>query len=111
MFKSLTHFFATAISKFLTVEPKIEAVATKIEAAAPEIEAVSAAIPTYGPLAVSIEKAGEMALGGLVSVVHVLGEAAQAKLLDAGFDITAINTAVDVYKNLPGEIKTLVTAK
>jgi hypothetical protein len=107
-FKSIGHFFATAVSKFLVVEPKIEAVAAKVAAEATTVEAVSAVIPVYGPAAVKIEQAGVMALGAIVGAIHALGEAAKQKLLDAGLDETAIETAVDVYKNLPGEVKKLV---
>ena len=109
LFASVTHFFAKAINVFLTADPKIEAAAAKIEAAGPEIEAVAAAVPVYGPVAVTIEKAGEMALGALVSVLHVFGTAAQAKLLNAGLDVTAIQTAQAVYDKLPGEVKAMVS--
>jgi hypothetical protein len=109
LFKNIGHFFATAVSKFLAVEPKVEAVAAKVEAAAPQVEAVEAVIPTYGPLAVDITKAGEMALGAVVGVLHALGNAGQAKLLDAGLDQTAISTALDVYHKLPGQVKAMVT--
>lgn len=108
VFKSIGHFFATAVSKFLAVEPKIEAVAAGVEAAAPKVEAVTAVVPVYGPAAVKIEQAGVMALGAIVGAIHTLGEAAQQKLLDAGLDETAIQTAVDVYNKLPGEVKALV---
>jgi hypothetical protein len=108
LFKSVGHFFATGISKFLVAEPKIEAAEAKIEAAAPQVEAVTATVPVYGPEAVTIEKAGVMALGAIVGVLHTLGAAAQQKLQDAGLDETAIQTAADVYKQLPGEIKTLI---
>jgi hypothetical protein len=111
MFKSLTHFFATAIGKFLQVEPKIEKVAGQVENAMPEVEAVTAAVPVYGPAAVTIEKAGEMALGAVVAVLHAFGAAAQQKLVDAGLDITAIETAADVYKNLPTAVVAMVKAK
>lgn len=110
IFKNIGHFFATAVSKFLVAEPKIEAVAAKVETAAPIVEAVTAAVPVYGPLGVKIEQAGVMALGAIVGVIHALGDAAQAKLLDAGLDITAIQTAQDVYTKLPGTVKTLVTS-
>jgi hypothetical protein len=110
IFKNIGHFFATAVSKFLVLEPKIEHVATEVAADAPVVEAVTAAVPVYGPLAVPIEKAGVMALGAIVGVLHALGAAAEAKLLDAGLDITAIQTAQDVYTKLPGQIKTLVAS-
>lgn len=108
LFKNVGHFFATAIQKFLGVEPKIEAVATQVENAAPAVEAGEALIPVYGPAAVTITKAGVMALGALVGVIHSLGDAAEQKLLDVGLDTVAVQTAVDVYKNLPGQIKQLV---
>jgi hypothetical protein len=109
VFKSLGHFFATAVSKFLTVEPKIEAAAARVATEAATVEAVTAVVPVYGPAAVKIEQAGVMALGAIVAVLHSLGAAAQQKLLDAGLDETAIQTAVDVYNKLPGEVKTLVS--
>ena len=108
LFHNIGHFFATAISKFLAIEPKIENVASQIENAAPGVEAVTAAIPVYGPTAVTLEKAGVMAIGAIVGALHALGAAAEQKLLDAGLDITAIQTAQDVYQKLPGEIKAMV---
>lgn len=109
LFRNIGHFFATAIEKFLSIEPKVEAVAAKVEAAGPGVEAIEAVIPTYGPLAVDITKAGEMALGAIVGALHALGSAAQAKLLDAGLDQNAISTAVDVYQKLPGQVAAMVT--
>lgn len=108
LFKNIGHFFATAVTKFLAAEPKIEAAAANVEAAAPVAEAVTAAVPVYGPAAVKIEQAGVMALGAIVGAIHALGAAAQQKLLDAGLDATAIQTAADVYAKLPSEVKTLV---
>jgi hypothetical protein len=108
IFKNVGHFFAAAVSKFLVVEPKIEAAAAQVAAAAPQVEAITAVIPVYGPEAVKIEQAGVMALGAIVSVIHALGDAAQAKLVDAGLDLTAVQTAQDVYAKLPAQLKAMV---
>ena len=109
LFTSIGHFFAKAVSVFLSVEPKIDAGAAKVEAAGASVEAVTAAIPVYGPMAVTIEKAGEMALGAIVGVIHSFGAAAQSNLTNAGLDITAIQTAQAVYDKLPSEVKAMVT--
>jgi hypothetical protein len=113
-FKNLGHFFATAVSKIFAAVPKVVAGADKVNAAvqaeAPTVEAVTAVVPVYGPLAVKIEQAGVMALGAIVGVIHALGDAAEAKLLDAGLDQTAIQTAQDVYSKLPSEIKAIVSS-
>ena len=113
IFKNVGHFFATAINKILTsaptVEAKADAVNAQVQTSVIGVEAVSSVIPVYGPEAVTIEKAGAMALGAIVGIIHMFGEAAKSKLLDVGLDQTAIDTAVSVYSSLPGSIKALVT--
>lgn len=91
-FKSLGHFFATAVQRILADTPKIEASATAAEGSAEVVETVSAALPVYGPLAVTVEKAGYALIGELIAVLHAGDAAAEAKLADAGLDINVINT-------------------
>ena len=85
VFKSIGHFFAVAIQAILVDGPKIEA-------GAPVVEAVTSLVPVYGPLAVTVEKAGYALLGELLGVLHAGGEAAEAKLADAGLDANVIAT-------------------
>ena len=87
-FRSVGHFFAVIVEKVL---PKVQATESTVEA-------VSAAIPTYGPLAVTAEKAGYAVLGELVAVINAGGDAAKAKLNDAGLDIKVIETVEDLLK-------------
>lgn len=89
-FKSVGHFFAKAFA-FLP----------KIEATAGTVETVTAAVPTYGPLAVSVEKAGYAVLGELAAVINAGGAAASSKLSDAGLDINVIQTVEALVKAVP----------
>lgn len=91
-FKSVGHFFATVFQKALTIIPKIEATAATVET-------VTAAIPTYGPLAVPVEKAAYAVLGEIAAVLNAGGTAASTKLADAGLDINVIQTVEDLLKN------------
>ena len=87
-FKSVGHFFAVVIEKVI---PKVQATESTVEE-------VSAVVPTYGPLAVSVEKAGYAVLGELAAVINAGGDAAKAKLNDAGLDIKVIETVEDLLK-------------
>jgi hypothetical protein len=97
-FKSVGHFFAKAFQAIVAELPKIEATAATVET-------VSAQIPVYGPLAVTAEKAAYAVLGELSAVLTAGGEAAAAKLADAGLDINVINTVKAFVASVP----TLVT--
>jgi len=119
LFNNVGHFFATAVSHILFVVKGMPSAVEKVADAAdtanaavqkeaPLVEAVTAAIPTYGPAAVPIEKAAVMVLGAVCGVIHTLGEAAAQKFADLGLDQTAIQTAVDVYQKIPGDVKALV---
>jgi hypothetical protein len=93
-FKSVGHFFATVFEKVLADIPKVEATASTVEA-------VTAAIPTFGPLALPIEKAGYAVLGELASVLTAGGAAAEAKLADAGLDTNVIATVKALLASIP----------
>ena len=93
-FKSVGHFFATVYEKVVAVIPKIEASATTVET-------VTASVPVYGPLGLTVEKAGYALLGELSAVLNAGGEAAKAKLNDAGLDINVISTVEDLVKSVP----------
>lgn len=94
MFKSIGHFFATFYQKAIAIIPKVEATATTVET-------VTAAIPVYGPLGLSIEKAGYAVLGELSAVLNAGGAAASAKLADAGLDINVIQTIEALIAEFP----------
>jgi hypothetical protein len=94
-FKSIGHFFAKAYTAVVSEIPKIEATATTVEA-------VTAKIPVYGPLGVTVEQAGYATLGEISAVLTAGGDAAAAKLADAGLDINVINTVKDVAASIPG---------
>jgi hypothetical protein len=101
-FKSVGHFFATVFQKVVAVIPKVEATEGTVEA-------VTAKIPVYGTLALPIEKLGYAALGELASVLNAGGDAAKAKLADAGLDINVITTVEDLLKSVP-QFSALISA-
>jgi hypothetical protein len=94
MFKSVGHFFATLYQKVVAVLPSIQ----KTEAT---VEAVTAKVPVYGPLAVTIEQAGYAVLGELSAVLNAGGAAVEAKLNDAGLDIKVIQTVQAIVASVP----------
>lgn len=94
MFKSVGHFFATVFQKVVAVLPKIEATEGTVET-------VTAQVPVYGALALPIEKLGYAALGELANVLNAGGDAARAKLNDAGLDIKVITSVEDLLKTVP----------
>jgi hypothetical protein len=94
MFKSVGHFFAVVYKNVLSTLPAIAA-------SKGVVEAVTAKVPVYGPLAVSVEDAGYALLGELSAVLNAGGAAAAAKLNDAGLDIKVIQTVQDLVANVP----------
>jgi hypothetical protein len=93
-FKSVGHFFATAFQRVVAVLPKVEATEATVEA-------VTAKIPVYGPLGLTIEKAGYAVLGELSAVLTAGGAAARAKLADAGLDENVITTVEALVASVP----------
>lgn len=93
-FKSVGHFFATVFQDALKAVPAIEATATTVET-------VTAAVPTYGPLAVPVEQAAYAVLGEVAAVLNATGPAASAKLADAGLDVNVIQTVEALLKSIP----------
>jgi hypothetical protein len=93
-FKSVGHFFAKVYQDVIGALPKIEATAGTVEK-------VTADIPVYGPLAVTVEQAGYAVLGELSAVLNAGGAAVEAKLADAGLDINVINTVKAVVQSVP----------
>lgn len=94
MFKSVGHFFATVFQKVVAVLPAVE----KTEGT---VETVTAQVPVYGPLAVTVEKAGYAVLGELAAVLNAGGAATAAKLNDAGLDIKVIQTVQALVASVP----------
>src|SRR5579859_5197976 len=90
-FKTVGHFFATVIQKVIPAVQKTEGV----------VETVTAAVPTYGPLALPVEKAAYAVLGELAAVLNAGGAAASTKLSDAGLDINVIKTVESLLSSLP----------
>ena len=91
-FKSVGHFFATVFTKLKADEPKIEAGINTVEATATTVETVTAAVPVYGPLALTVEKAAYAVLGEIAGVLHAGDSAAASKLQDAGLDVNVVQT-------------------
>lgn len=93
-FKSVGHFFATVYEVALGDIGKAESTAGVVEK-------VSAIVPVYGPLAVSVEKAGYAVLGELSAVLSAGGSAAKSKLTDAGLDQNVIATVEALMGSIP----------
>lgn len=94
VFKSTGHFLATVFQKALKVIPVIEQTATTVET-------VTSAVPVYGPLALTVEKAAYAVLGEVASVLVTTDAAAKAKLSDSGLDINVISTVEALVKDIP----------
>jgi hypothetical protein len=94
MFKSVGHFFATLYQKVIAVIPKVEATEATVEK-------VTAAVPVYGPLGLTIENAAYAVLGELSAVLNAGGAAVAAKLNDAGLDIKVIQTVQALVASVP----------
>ena len=92
--KSIGHFFAKVYTAVVDELPKIEATASTVET-------VTAAIPVYGPLALTVEKAGYAVLGELSAALNAGGAAVAAKLADAGLDINVIQTVQAIVASVP----------
>jgi hypothetical protein len=113
MWKSLGHFFASVFQKVLAVN-------TAVQKDAPVIEGATAAIPVYGPLAVTVEQAAFAVLGEIAAAINAGGAAAEAHLTSAGLDQNVIDTVkavaastvslADVVKAAPATKATAVTA-
>ena len=100
-FKSVGHFFATVFQKVVAAEPKVEAGIVKVEDSAATVETVTAAVPVYGPLALTVEKAGYAVLGEIAAVLNAGDKAAAAKLADAGLDINVISSVQSLLASVP----------
>lgn len=93
-FKSVGHFFAKFYKAIAGDVPAI--LATE-----PTVEAVTAKIPVYGPLALTIEDAGYAVLGELSALLNAGDAAVEAKLADAGLDIKVIDTVKAIVAGAP----------
>ena len=92
VYNSVAHFIATAIKRLLAASPVIVADCTAVESTQTEVTAITALVPTYGPLAVTVENAGYALLGEIIAVLKASGAAAEAKLLDVGLDANVVAT-------------------
>lgn len=91
---SVGHFFAIVYSKVIATLPKIQATESTVET-------VTAQIPVYGELALPLEKLSYAVLGEFAAVLHAGGDAAKAKLNDAGLDIKVIAAVEALLKSAP----------
>lgn len=101
-FKSVGHFFATAYTA-------IKNDLVKVEGTEATVEKVTAEIPVYGPLALTVEKAAYAALGELSAVLNAGGAAAASKLNDAGLDSSVVSTIQALVAGV-GNIATVAKA-
>ena len=92
-FKSVGHFFATAYKYVVSELPKIES--TKAT-----VETVTAAIPG-GKAVVPLEDLGYAVLGEISALLNAGGEAAKAKLADAGMDIKVVSDVEALVATVP----------
>jgi hypothetical protein len=93
-FKSVGHFFATAYKDTAAALPKIIATDTTVEK-------VTGDIPVYGPLGVTVETAGYAVLGEISALLTTGGEAAAAKLTNAGLDEAVVTSVEALLKSIP----------
>jgi len=100
-FKTVGHFFATVFEKVKADEPKVEAGIQKVQATESTVEAVTAAVPTYGAIALPIEKLAYAILGDVAAIMHAGDSAASAKLQNTGFDINVIQAVEALIKDIP----------
>jgi hypothetical protein len=94
LFKNVGHFFATLFKGAVAAIPKIEATAGTVEA-------VTSLVPTYGPLAATVEQAAYACLGELAAVLTAGSTAAEAKLADAGLDANVVATVKALVAGVP----------
>ena len=92
-FKSVGHFFATAYKYVVSELPQIEA--TKAT-----VETVTAAIPG-GKAVVPLEDLGYAVLGEISAILNAGGDAAKAKLADAGMDVAVVSDVEALVKSVP----------
>jgi hypothetical protein len=107
MWKSLGHFFASVFQKVLAVN-------ATIQKDAPVIEGATAAVPVYGPLAVTVEQAAFAVLGEVAAALNAGGAAVETQLTSAGLDQKVIDTVKAVAAssvNLADVVKAVPTAK
>jgi hypothetical protein len=90
-FKSVGHFFAKAFKAIVKELPLIENTKSEVE------EVTSVVMPQ----AVPVENAAYALLGEISSLLTAGGEAAAAKLTDAGLDVNVINQAKSVISSVP----------
>ena len=90
-FKSVGHFFATAFKAIVKELPVIEGTKTEVEAAS----------AVLAPQALPFENAAYALLGEIGSLLTTGGEAAAAKLTNAGIDVSVINQAKGVLASVP----------
>lgn len=97
-FKSIPHALATFYKKIVANTPKVEKVLDKAAAEKTAVEGVSGAVanaitPGAGVVVVTIEDAAFSLLGCVDALLKSGDAAAEAKLLSAGLDVTAISNA------------------
>ena len=93
-FRSLGHFFATFFSK-------AETFLSMLQGTAGTVEAVTASVPVYGPLALTVEKSAYAVLGDVAAVLNAADAAGKSKLADAGLDTQVIATVEALVAALP----------
>lgn len=94
VFKNIGHFFATLFKGAVADIPKIES-------SAGTVEAITALVPTYGPLAATVEQAAYACLGELAAVLTAGSAATEAKLADAGLDANVVETVKALVASVP----------
>jgi hypothetical protein len=96
-FNSVGHFFAKAYKVIVADLPKVEGTKTVVEG-------VTAA--AGGAAVVPIEDAAYAVLGELSAVLTAGGDAAAAKLTDAGLDVNVVNMVKQVLSGV-GQVATV----
>lgn len=86
-FKSVGHFFATSIKSLAPTLNFLEATKPVVET----VTEVATAGTAVAPVAKTFEDLGYAVLGELSAVLNAGGDAAKAKLADAGLDVNVLN--------------------
>lgn len=97
-FKSVGHFFATVYKDVVSELPKVEATKATVETVTESVPGGIAVVP--------LEDLGYAVLGELSAILNAGGDAAKAKLADAGMDVTVVNDVEALLKSVP-QIATL----
>lgn len=106
-FKSIGHFFSTAIHDVFVGAKAVETTITKVNTPANQklVEDFTALIPSIGPAASDIERGVFAIAGETASVLNDATKNGESALVNAGFDAQIIAEFKALIASIPGTIK------